>query len=210
MRKMIMPVLFLATAGVFQPVSQAQNPDKAAAEENAKKQDKTAAEENARKQNRMGSPVKLQIVFAEYEGEKKVKSLPYTISFDAMRSPDMFNQWAKMRTGSRVPVSTGKDQMTYIDVGTSIDSRAVRIDDGRYSVQLNIERSWVDSEVTVPQKSANSSDPNPCPSKEPVIRQFKSEFNNTVREGETVESTLATDPLTGRVTKVQFTLTTVK
>jgi hypothetical protein len=210
MRKIFMTALLLAIAGIFQPVTQAQNPDKATAEENAKKQDKNAAEENARRPDRTGTPVKLQIVFSEYEGDKKVKSLPYTLSFNAMRSPDTFNPWAKMRTGSRVPVSTGKDQMTYIDVGTNIDSRAVHTDDGRYSVQLNIERSWVDSEVAVPQKSANSPDANPCQSKEPVIRQFKSEFNNTVREGETVESTLATDPLSGKVTKVQITLTTVK
>jgi hypothetical protein len=214
MKKIMMPVLLLSITAILQPTSYAQNPDKAAAEESARKQDKIAAEENARRPDRTGIPVKLQIVFSEYEGDKKIKSLPYTLSFNAMRSPDVPNQWAKLRAGSRVPAFTGKDQMTYIDVGTNIDSRAVRTDDGRYSVQLNIERSWVDNELAVPQKSANSpnasSDINPNPPREPVIRQFKSEFNNTVRDGETVETSLATDPLTGKVTKVQFTLTTVK
>jgi hypothetical protein len=209
MKKIIAPLLFLAIVAITQPLA-AQNPDKLAAEENAKKQDKITAEENARKPERTGIPVKLQVVFSEYDGDKKVRSLPYTLSFNAMRSPDMFNQWAKMRTGSHVPASTSKDTMTYIDVGTNIDGRAVHTDDGRYAVQLNIERSWVESDVAVPQKSANSPDVNPWQSKEPVIRQFKSEFTSTVRDGETVESTLATDPLTGKVTKVQFTLSTVK
>src|SRR5947209_858717 len=189
MKKIIAPVLFLAIAAITQSLA-AQNPDKTAAEENAKKQDKIAAEENARRPDRIGIPVKLQIVFSEYEGDKKVKSLPYTLSFNAMRSPDVFNQWAKMRIGSRVPAFTGKDQMTYIDVGTNIDARAVHTDDGRYSVQLNIERSGVDSEVAVPQKSANSSEARNSPSINPVIQQFKSEFTNSVREGETVETTL--------------------
>jgi hypothetical protein len=154
--------------------------------------------------------VKVQIVFNEYEGDKKVKSLPYTISFNATLNLGALNQWTKLRIGNRVPVSTGKDQMTYIDVGTSIDSRGVRNDDGRYSLQLNVERSWVEGTVSASQKPSDATGANPCQSQEPIIQQFKSELNLTVREGEPVESTLATDPMSGKVTKLQVTLTAVK
>lgn len=207
MKKIIAPVICLLLAGMLTPRGWAQDQDKLAAEEKAKSQEK--------RQDKCatcwtGSPVKIQVVFAEYEGDKKVKSLPYTMSLNAMRNPDSFNPWTKLRIGNRVPVYIGKDQFTNIDVGTNIDSRVVRTDDGRYSLQLNIERSWVDSTGSVPQKSSDTTGASPCPSTQPVIQQFRSELNITVREGETVESTLATDPLNGKVTKIQVTLTAVK
>lgn len=195
MKKMIVPMICaLIVAMLLTPRGWAQDQDKANAEEKAKsqekRQDKLVAALGA------GSPVKIQVVFNEYEGDKKVKSLPYTMSLNAMRNPDIFNPWTKLRIGNRVPITTGSGQLTYLDVGTNIDSRAVHTDDGRYALQLNIERSSIDGP--------------PNQSKDPVVQQFKSELNITVRDGETVESTFATDPLNGKVTKVQVTLTAAK
>ena len=200
MRKIIVPVICLLLAGMLTPRGWAQDQDKTTNEERLKK----------RLREQTGIPVKVQIVFNEYEGDKKVKSLPYTISFNATLSLEVLNQWTKLRIGNRVPVSYAKDQVTYVDVGTSIDSRGVRNEDGRYSLQLNVERSWVDGTVIVPQAVSDTTGASRCQSTEPIIQQFKSELNLTVREGETVESTLATDPLSGKVTKVQVTLTAVK
>lgn len=199
MRKIIVPLICLLLAGMLQPSGWSQD------------RDKSAPEEKTKKQEWIGIPIKVQVVFGEYDGDKRVKNLPYTISLNAMRNPDVFNPWTKLRIGNRVPVSTGNGQMTYIDVGTNIDSRVARTDDGRYALQLNVERSWVDGATGVPQKpSSQSAEAKPCQSEDPVVQQFKSELNITVREGETIESTLATDPMSGKVTKVQVTLTTVK
>jgi hypothetical protein len=43
-----------------------------------------------------------------------------------------------------------------------------------------------------------------------VIRQFKAELNLVLRDGQTVESTVGTDPVTGRVSKIEVTFALVK
>jgi len=43
-----------------------------------------------------------------------------------------------------------------------------------------------------------------------VIGQYKTDVYVMVRDGQTVESTVATDPLTGRVLKIELTLTLLK
>src|SRR5271167_2754890 len=81
-----------------------------------------------------GTTLKVQVTIAEMEGEKKVVNLPYTYF---LRAGDggPGSPWTKLRTGSRIPVYTGKDSgMQYLDVGTNIDSRASSANDGRFDV----------------------------------------------------------------------------
>lgn len=155
------------------------------------------------------TPVKVQIVFAEFDGDKKVKSLPYTSLITVDHGPE----WAKMRIGTRVPVYAGKDGgMQYVDVGTNIDCRAHRMDDRNFDVQLTFERSWIDGDVLLPFEKGSQASANLALSQfnEPVIRQFKSELNLVLRDGQTVESTVATDPLSGKVSKLEVTFAVVK
>src|SRR5277367_1879988 len=82
-------------------------------------EDKPKAETPAQKP----TPLKVQVLWTEYDGDKKVKSLPYIFSVDAGSKRDY--QFSKLRVGSKIPVYTGKDSgMQYIDVGTNIDCRA--------------------------------------------------------------------------------------
>ena len=46
--------------------------------------------------------------------------------------------------------------MQYLDVGTSIDSRAYNSENGRFDVTLNLERSWVEGDVLVPMDKATA------------------------------------------------------
>ncbi|HEV2103073.1 MAG TPA: hypothetical protein VGR58_09875 [Candidatus Acidoferrum sp.] len=46
--------------------------------------------------------------------------------------------------------------------------------------------------------------------REPVIRQFKTELAVTMKDGQTVQSTLATDPLSGKVLAINVTMNVVK
>jgi hypothetical protein len=46
--------------------------------------------------------------------------------------------------------------------------------------------------------------------KEPVIGQYKTQEYLIMRDGQTVESTIATDPLTGRTLKIELTLNAMK
>ena len=158
------------------------------------------------------TPVKATIVFTEYDGDKKTKSLPYALYINA---PDTDKPgWVKLRVGSRVPVYTGGStgNMTYLDVGTNIDARASRMPDSHFLVFLRLERSWVDGGVPVPvqKPSEQSSDAGAGSFREPIIRSFTSEHDLKLRDGQTLESTMATDPISGKVMKVEVTLSVVK
>ena len=115
--------------------------------------------------------------------------------------------------GSRVPVYVGKDGgMQYIDVGTNIDSRAMAADEGRFDLAITLERSWVEGDVLLPVEkvSGQSPDPHSGQFREPVIRQFKTELTLTMRDGQTIQSTTATDPLSGKVLTVNVSMNVEK
>jgi hypothetical protein len=179
-------------------------------------QDKAKAEESQKTEVR-STPVKVQIIFAEFEGDKKVKSLPYTVYINAPDAPDWKSggsSFVKLRVGSRVPVYTGGNtgNMTYLDVGTNIDARSAYTGEGRLLLYLNIERSWVEGGVSVPVAKSDGSAAETFGGhfQEPIIRAFKSEFDLKLREGQPVESTMATDPVSGKVLKVDISFTIVK
>ena len=177
-------------------------------------QDKPKAED-AQKAEVRTTPVKVQIVFTEFEGDKKIKSLPYTLYINAPDAPEWrSSSFVKLRVGSRVPVYTGGNtgSMTYLDVGTNIDGRAAYSGDGRLLLQTKIERSWVEGGVSVPvaRSDGSASETSSGHFQEPIVRQFVSEFDLKLREGQSVESTMATDPLSGKVLKVDVSFTIVK
>jgi hypothetical protein len=176
-------------------------------------QDKQKAEDSQKAEVRT-TPVKVQIVFAEFEGDKKVKSLPYTLYINAPDAPELKPGWVKLRVGSRVPIYTGgtKENMTYLDVGTNIDARSAYAGEGRLLLYLRIERSWVEGGVSVPvtKPDGSASETSSGHFQEPIVRQLVSEFDLKLREGQSVESTTATDPISGKVLKVDVSFTIVK
>ena len=156
--------------------------------------------------------LKVQVTIAEMEGEKKVVNLPYTYYLRAGEGGPAA-PWTKLRLGTRIPVYVGKENaMQHLDVGTSIDSRAYNSENGRFDITLNLERSWVEGDVLVPMEkaAAQATDPHVGPFREPVIRQFKTELTLTMRDGQTTQSTLATDPLSGKVVSITITINVVK
>jgi hypothetical protein len=148
------------------------------------------------------TPLKVQLVWTEFDGDKKVKSLPYILSVTAGSKGGTY-EFSKLRVGSKIPVHTGKGAETqYIDVGMNIDCRATQTDVGSFRLGLVVERSWVESEVVVSAPSGES--------KEPLIRQFRTEMDVSLRDGQSTESTVITDPTSGRVSKIEVTLSVLK
>jgi hypothetical protein len=141
------------------------------------------------------TPLRVQVVFSEYDGDKKVSSLPYTFTVNA--DERRARPGSLIRNGVRIPVSTGKDQFTYIDIGTNLDCSATLQEDGRYKLQMTLDRSSILSEG-----SAGGSNP--------TVRQFRVDINQILRDGQTVESVVSTDPLNGHVYRVSATLNVVK
>lgn len=177
-------------------------------------QDKPKAEDGQKADVRT-TPVKVQIVITELEGDKKIKSLPYTLYINAPDAPDWKSSgFVKLRVGSRVPVYTGgtAGSMTYLDVGTNMDARSAYTGEGRLLLQMKIERSWVEGDISVPvaKSDGSVSETSSGHFREPIIRNFTSELDLKLREGQSIESIVATDPISGKVLKVDISFTIVK
>jgi len=171
-------------------------------------QDKPKSEDSSTEARTIETtPLKVSVTFTEFEGEKKVKSLPYTMVVVADGRPPK----SVLKMGSRVPVYTGKENgMQYLDVGSSIACQANRTKDNKFDVRLDLDRSWVEGDVAVPVDRGASSGSSSGQFPEPIVRQFRSELSLTLRDGQTVESMFATDPLSGNVLKVEVSLSIVK
>jgi hypothetical protein len=181
--------------------------------------DARAQEQAETKEPRRGvTPLKVQIVFSKYQGEKKVASLPYTLTCNSDRNPAM------LRMGIEVPVPVafakeGAPSFQYKNVGTNIDCRAGAIEDGRFRLELSIEQSSLYSvgEDKVRRAGATEGEGRPgwgvtdTPlGGAPMFRNFRSTFVPILRDGQTVQYTTATDPVSGEVVKIDVTLTVLK
>ena len=197
MRTGSVQIASLLLLGILSPIVLAQDKPKT--------DDKTKVEVQT-------TPIKVQIVFTEFEGDKKIKSLPYVMYMNAPDASELRAGWVKFRIGSRLPVYVGKNEMQYMDVGTNVDARSACTGDGHVLLQMTLERSWVEGEVSVPMTKSDSSpsDPSGGHFQEPIVRGFKSELDLKLREGQPVESNMATDPISGRVLKVEISFAVVK
>lgn len=170
------------------------------------------------------TPLKVQVVFSEYDGEKKLSSLPYAVFVNA---DDREN--THLRMGVRVPVATGgfqavsatgptnavnplvNTQFQYVDVGSNIDCSAQTAEEGQFRLQLTLERSSIYSYTpSAEEKGADRKAEEVRVSNNPVLRQFRVSLSLLMRDGQTVQSTMATDPQSGRVLKVDVTVNVVK
>src|ERR1700740_1730497 len=144
------------------------------------------------------TPLKVQIVFTEFDGDKKISSRPYT--FTVISDEKMGGKCSTTpRTGIRVPLETdGKDQKTtYMDIGSNIDCGIKTEDDGRYRVYLIFDRSTL-----YPNKSSEGERLVANPGGQPVIRQFRTSENLILKDAQTSETLLSTDPLNGHALRV--------
>jgi hypothetical protein len=153
------------------------------------------------------TPIRVQVILAEYDGEKKISSLPYTLLLNAEHPR---GGKASIRMGLRVPIvisgSETSKQFQYQDLGTNLDGWAGKTEDGGFDLHLAVERS--STYASAGQKSAGVGGAELAT--QPVIQQFKTEFDVLMHDGQTLQSTLATDPVSGRVTKVEVTVNKVK
>lgn len=155
-------------------------------------------------------PLKVQILLTEFDGTKKVASLPYTIYTLASSRPNQHN--AHLRFGVKVPITTSagsNSQFQYEDVGTNIDCSAQEFDDGQYNLDFTVERTSVSMRGGDGEESEwKPANENPGPL--PLLRSFKDNFTLVMRDGHTMEGTSAVDPVTGHVLKVEVTLNVLK
>ncbi len=167
-------------------------------------QDKPKEQPRATQATAPETDFRIQVVLSEFDGSKKISSLPYMI-----RTTSLI---AKLRTGARIPVVTtkgGDSSFQYLDIGTNIDCSVRPSDDGKYSLDFVVERSSVYFPGAGNTKREWSPG-DPVPPEDPLILSFRSDFRMLLRDGQTEEGTTMTDPLTGHVIKVEVTLNVVK
>ncbi len=157
------------------------------------------------------TPLKVLVVFSEFEGDKKISNLPYTFFVNA--DEHIGRPFTSLRVGLRVPVTVATKESSasvqYVDVGTNIDCTARSAEDGRFRLDLSLERSSVYS--AGPEKKPLDWSPGDQPlSTQPIIRTFRESLNLLLRDAQTVQGTMATDPVSGRVLRVDVTLNVVK
>jgi type II secretory pathway component GspD/PulD (secretin) len=151
------------------------------------------------------STLKIQVVISKYQGDKKISSLPYTLTLRGDGSR------ASLRVGTQVPIVTAPatssgpidktvPTFSYRDVGTSIDCQANRVDDTQFKLDITIEDSAIASE-----QQAGASRPD-----HPSFRSFRSSNTLVLKDGQAAQYTTATDKVSGEVVKADITLTIVK
>jgi len=161
-------------------------------------------------------PLKVDVVFSRFQGDKKIASLPYTMWVNAIREGTGMQQ-TTLRMGVDVPVgtvtstrptsannatttTTGPD---FRNVGTSIDCWAFLEEGGRYIVGVRLTDSSIFTGDQQGQAAIRLADPM-------AFRTFSTSNSITMRDGQTVQFAAATDKITGEIVKVDVTINTVK
>jgi hypothetical protein len=203
----------------FIPSARAQDPSPPAPEASTRSQSSADARDPSR--GLAPTPLRVQVVFSKYQGETKVASLPYTLTCNTGE-----RQAAVLRMGIEVPVPVARlkegaptTSFEYKNVGTNIDCRAgMASPDGRFRLDLAVEQSSI---YSVPDEKARRVPSVGGEGKSggvtdvgiggvPMFRTFRSTFNPILRDGQTVQYTSATDPVSGEVVKIDVTVNVVK
>lgn len=155
---------------------------------------------------KLPTPLKLQVVYSRYQNEKKISSVPYLLAVNADDGPTL------LRMGIEVPIQTGTkggEAVTqYRNVGTNIDCSAESLDEGRYKLRCTFEQSSVYS-AGADRSAAGSAAEVPL-GNTPAFRTFKSSTNLLLRDGQSTQYTVAADPVSGEVLKIDVTLNVVR
>ena len=161
-------------------------------------------------------PIDVEVVISRFQGDKKISSLPYSLTVNAKDVTESQRPITQLRMGGQVPVPvtapavgpdgksitgiTGGGPVQYREVGTDIDARARPMGDGRFELWISVSDSGVAMPQGVPAGTTSL----------PVIRTFRTSNNLVLRDGQTRQFTAAADRITGEVVKVDVTLRVAK
>src|SRR5687767_381721 len=147
----------------------------------------------------------VEVTIARYQGEKRLSSLPYTVGV----SPD--GERATLRIGGSVPIpaasaaadgKTPPASFSYRSIGTNVDVIAKPVEDGRYRLVITVE----ETSVYAPDGTAKNV---LFVTGAPSFRSLQSSNAVTLRNGQSVEYTVATDRISGETARISVKLTVV-
>jgi hypothetical protein len=162
------------------------------------------------------SALMIDVTISRYLGDKRLSSTPYTLSV-------IPEQKSSLRMGGDVPIpsvtftpviapkedgkpATGGNALTsfsYRSIGTNIDVQSSNVTaDGHYRIILAIEDNSIYPPDLAPPTTKTTG--------APAFRRFSSSNAIALRDGQTLDYTMATDRLSGEVCRVSVKLTVVK
>jgi hypothetical protein len=153
------------------------------------------------------TPVRLQVVLTEFDGEKKVASLPYSfLVYSEQGGHTIYSTFT--RVGVRVPVpGAGKEgQAQFTDVGSNIDCGVQTEEDGRFTVHLSFERSSLYFQGRGDEKGVIKT----AEAGQPYIPTIRTQTWVVLKDAQTLEALMAADPLNGHVFRINVTLNVQK
>jgi hypothetical protein len=155
------------------------------------------------------SALMVDVTMSRYLGDKRLSNTPYSVSV-------IPGQKSSLRMGGDVPVPSttftpvkeGEKaasplvSYSYRTIGTNLDVSASASAEGQYLLTLTIE----DHSIYPPELAPSTTKTTGAP----AFRRFSSSNAIALRDGQTLDYTMATDRLTGEVYKVSVKLTVVK
>jgi len=164
------------------------------------------AQEQAKASNDQSiSHVRIDLLLTEYDGQKKISSLPYTIYAESSSQQNRARP-GKLRMGVRVPVPVDSSHFQDMEVGTDIDCNAWTLGEGTYDVSISVNRS----SIYTPSQGENEGEQIHAVGGRMITRNFSTDFDLKLHDGETTDGTSATDPLNGHILKISVTLHVIK
>jgi hypothetical protein len=164
-----------------------------------------------------GPTVRIGLVIARYQGEKKVASLPYTlvVGTGGPRTRMRMGVDTPIPVTSLAPSEPGAPKLPtsyqYKTVGTNVDcavwERRRLGEAGQpetvYRVSLSVENSSV---FSGPDARASGGGVEGVP----LFRRFETAIELGLHDGQTLQTIASTDPVTGEVVKIDVTLNVVR
>lgn len=152
------------------------------------------------------APLRLQLTISRYQGDKKISSLPYSLSVSIGGPPVRFRMGADVPYATTVMNSSdaAKTQsFSYRTVGVGIDvTGQLVVQPGLYKMDISVS----DSSVGL----SNQAQGTPTVAGAPLFRNFSTNGSLLLRDGQTAQLTTAADPISGEIMRVDVTLTVVK
>lgn len=155
-------------------------------------------------------PLKVQFLVTEYDGTKKIASMPYTVAAITSR-PGRRDSIGTLRVGARIPAATNEKsgEETYIDVGTNIDYWVWPWTDNRYLMTGTVALSSLYAHESGDEPKASVA-ADSVSGGSPLLHETRADFSVGLHQGQPTEALSVTDPITGRVFKLEITLDVMK
>ena len=177
-------------------------------------QEKQAGESQEAQSAAPQIPLKVQFLVTEYDGTKKIASMPYTATGTTSHLGKR-DSLGVLRVGARIALPAGPSQKAddqksdYIEVGTNIDYWVWPWTDNRYLVSGTIALSSLYGQDAGDESKAGAAG-DASANGFPPLHDTRADFSIVLRDGQPGEALSVTDPITGRVFKLEVTVDVMK